>query len=307
MEAEKDCETLKNGLKNKGDALVDFVLSKNKEARQKIRASYKACYGKDLLSDIDHHLHANLKKTVKGLFMRPAEFDAYNLYHAMKGVGTTEDALIEIICTRTNDQLKEIIKEFEEFSPKATLEQWVAGDTSGAFRNLLVALLQCKRSDNSVPDDSKCRQLAAELYQAGEKRLGTNEDVFNKIFCLSSPPEIFSINDHYTSFSKNPLRKAISREYFGNSEKALTTILDYIISPSDYYANRIRKAVKGLGTHDRMLIRALVAREEIDIPEIRQSYQKLFGRSMIDDIRKDTSGDYRKLLLGLASVNTKFE
>ena len=69
MEAEKDCETLKNGLKNKGDALVDFILSKNKEARQKIRASYKACYGKDLLSDIDHHLHANLKKTVK----RPAE------------------------------------------------------------------------------------------------------------------------------------------------------------------------------------------------------------------------------------------
>ena len=56
-----------------------------------------------------------------------------------------------------------------------------------------------------------------------------------------------------------------------------------------------------------MLIRALVAREEIDIPEIRQSYQKLFGRSMIDDIRKDTSGDYRKILLGLASVNTKFE
>ena len=300
---EKDCDTLKNALKTKGDVLVDFILSKKLEDRLKLRENYKACWGKDLLEDINRHLHGNFKKAVKGMFMRKAEFDAECLHHAMKGMGTEDDCLIEILCTRSNEQLKEIIKEFELLSPNSSLEDWVRGDTSGAYRNLLISLLQCKRSDNSVPDDSRCRQLAEELYKAGEKRLGTNEDIFNKIFALSSPPEIFSINQYYSTISKHNLRKAIEREYSGNAQKALVTVLDSTLSQTDYYANRIHKAVKGIGTHDKMLIRALVSREEIDIPEIRESYKRIFGKSMVDDIRSDTSGDYRKLLLGIATVN----
>jgi hypothetical protein len=46
--------------------------------------------------------------------MAPAEYDAYQLRKAMKGLGTDEDVLIEILCTRSNAQLKEIIRVYKE-------------------------------------------------------------------------------------------------------------------------------------------------------------------------------------------------
>lgn len=46
--------------------------------------------------------------------MAPAEYDAYQLRKAVKGLGTDEDVLIEILCTRSNAQLKEVIRVYKE-------------------------------------------------------------------------------------------------------------------------------------------------------------------------------------------------
>ena len=45
----------------------------------------------------------------------------------------------------------------------------------------------------------------------------------------------------------------------------------------------------------------LVKRHEIDMPQIREAYKRIFNKDMIKDIEGDTSGDYRKLLVELAS------
>lgn len=304
-ELESDCDSLRKALKTKGDVLVGFILSKTNKERQEIREGYKACFGTDLLSDIDKSLHHNFKRTVRALFQRPAEFDAESLYYGMKGLGTDEDVLIEIICTRGNQRLEEIKEEFLKISPNCSLEQWVESETSGAFRKLLISLLQCKRSEDSMPDENKCEQLAIELYKAGEDKLGTNEDVFNKIFSISSPPELFSINEHYSKISKFTLRKAIEKEYSGNAKQALLTVLDGVLNIAEYYAKRINKSVKGLGTSDRKLIRALVSRDELDIPEISECYKNLFQKNMEDDIKGDTSGDYRRVLLAIVNGTYK--
>lgn len=78
--------------------------------RMDIKKKYKLSYGKDLIDDIDAEMKpsADFKSTCRALLMQPDEFDAYSLYHAMKGLGTDEDCLIEIIFTRTNEQLKKI-------------------------------------------------------------------------------------------------------------------------------------------------------------------------------------------------------
>lgn len=300
MELEAECEDLQQALKSKGESLINLVLSKNKRDRYKLREAFKEYTGKDLEEVINKCLSGNFRRVFIDLFRNPTERDAIYLYKAMKGAGTDEDTVIEIICSRSNVELEKIRKEYEE-RYKENLEKRVTSETSGNFRNLLVSLLQCRRSENSMPDDAECRRLAEQLYKAGEGKMGTDDATFNKVFALSSPPEIFSINQYYSQLSSRSLSQAVDKEFSGDLKTALNTILEAIISPTNYFARRINKAVKGLGTNDKLLIRTICSREGIDMKEIRESYKNLFGKDMIEDIKDDTSGLYQKVLVTLAS------
>ena len=300
MELEAECEALQQALKSKGESLINLVLLKNKRDRYKLRQAYKEHTGKDLEEAINKNLSGNFRRVFIDLFRNPTERDAIYLYKAMKGAGTDEDTVIEIICSRSNVELEKIRKEYEE-RYKENLEKRVTSETSGNFKNLLVSLLQCRRSENSMPDDAECRRLAEQLYKAGEGKLGTDEDTFNKVFALSSPPELFSINQYYSQLSSRSLSQAVDKEFSGDLKTALNTILEAIISPTNYYARRVNKAVKGLGTNDKLLIRTICSREGIDMKEIRESYKNLFGKDMVEDIKDDTSGLYQKVLVTLAS------
>ena len=68
----------------------------------------------DLIEDVKGDLSGHFLDTIKALLMAPAEYDAYQLRKAMKGLGTDEDVLIEVICTRSNAQLKEVIRTYKE-------------------------------------------------------------------------------------------------------------------------------------------------------------------------------------------------
>jgi annexin A7/11 len=300
MELEATCDALEKALKGKGDTLTNLVLSLSKRDRYEVRKAYKSLYGKELIEDINSAKSGNYRRVIVDLFRTPEERDTIYLYKAMKGAGTDEETLIEIICSRSNVELQKIIKEYKTLYNE-DLEKKISTDTSGDLKKILVSLLQCKRSENSTPNDAECKKIAEILYKAGEGKIGTDEQTFNKVFALSSPPELFSINNFYSELSSKSLKEAVSKEFSGNIKKALKTILESTISPANYYAKRVNKAVKGLGTKDKMLIRNVVSREGIDMKEIRNSYQTLFGKDMVKDIKGDTSGDYQKILMLIAS------
>ena len=62
----------------------------------------------DLIDDLKSELGGNFEKTVLALMMPPAEYDAREVKEAIKGLGTDEAVLIEIICTRTNEEMSAI-------------------------------------------------------------------------------------------------------------------------------------------------------------------------------------------------------
>ena len=298
---EEDCKILRNavhGLGTDEKAIINIIINRNMAQRQEIRRAYKACFGKDLIKRLEEDTSGNFKQVIKAMFMTPAEYDAYCLYKAMKGLGTDEGVLIEIIGTRNNQQLQEIKDVFQR-EYNNTLENWVKGDTSGNFRLLLIALLQCNRSTNPNPDMNVCRADAQALYSAGEGRWGTDEATFIRIFANRSAAEMACINQCYTQLRGKGLLKAIDKEFSGDIKKLLQTVVGGLLDPPGYFATRIREAVRGLGTNDTKLVRVIVSRCEIDLSYIKQAYQKIYHRDLLSDVRSDTSGYYRDILTGL--------
>jgi hypothetical protein len=298
---QQDADTLRKAMKGFGcdeKAIIEVCIHRTNAQRLEIVKAYKASYGRDLIADLKSELHGKFEDSMIALFTDPIEYDADELRKAMKGLGTNEDTLIEIIASRPPQVIQAIKAKFNE-KYKRDLEADVKSETSGTLRKLLIALLQCGRSVNTNPNPSQCAQIADEIYKAGEAKLGTDESVFNKYFCTLSPHELALVSKEYHKLTGHTILQAIDKEFSGDAKKTLRTIVYATLSPSEYFATRVHDAVKGLGTKDHLLIRVIVSRSEIDIPQIKQYYKQLFGKDMYEDIKNDISGDYRTLLLGI--------
>jgi len=298
-----DAEVLRNAMKGFGtdeSTLIKIVANRTSRQRMQIKAQYKATFGRDLIEDLKSELHGKLEDALVALFTDPIEFDADSLRAAMKGMGTNEDTLIEIIASRSNQQLEQIKKCYQE-KYKRDLETDVKKETHGTLQNLLISLLQGKRGTNTNPVPNKMAKIAREIYDAGEAKLGTDESVFNKYFVSLSPHELASVAQQYHKLTNHTIIEAIDKEFSGDSKKALRTIVYATISPSEYFATRVKDAIKGFGTKDTLLIRILVSRDEIDMPQIKQYYKQLYGKDMVEDVKNDISGDYQKLMVELCA------
>jgi len=234
------------------------------------------------------------------LFTEPIEYDCDQLKKAMKGAGTNEDTLIEIIATRPNSHIQQIHKKYREMFNKELISD-IHDELSGELRDLMTSLLQGARDDQSKFDEKSCIEKAEKLYKAGEGKIGTNEQIFYDILIKSSPNEIIAINNEYSKISKKNLIQAIDSEFSGKIKKLLKTAVYGIVNPSEYFATRVREAVKGLGTNDKLLMRILISRDEIDMPQIKEAYHRLYNRDLVDDVKNDLSGDYKKLMVELCS------
>ena len=303
FDANVDAETLKNSLSPKKDEnnIIKLVTNRTNYQLQQIKEAYNTLYKGDLIKDLKKALSGHFEDVVVGLFYTPIDYDCFHLRKAIKGIGTDEKALIEILCTRPSNVIEEIKKRYGEMYPGRSLLKDIESDTSGNFRKILRSLLSANRPPDTQPDIEECKNCAKRLYEAGEKRLGTNEEVFTQIFTEKSPSEFICIAQLYYKLTKHTLIQAVENEFSFDSKKCLIAIIYAILSPSEYFAKLVYKAIKGLGTDNTTLIRVLISRHEVDMPQIKQYYKQNYKKDMIDDIKGDTSGNYRKILVELAS------
>ncbi|MFH4984045.1 hypothetical protein AB6A40_010754 [Gnathostoma spinigerum] len=59
----------------------------------------------------------------------------------------------------------------------------------------------------------------------------------------------------------------------------------------------------GLGTSDQDLIRIIVSRSEVDLKSIKHEYESLYETPLVDAIKSECSGDYRKALVAIVEGN----
>ena len=278
--------------------LIQIVAHRSNNQRQQILASYYDTFKTPLTDDLKRELSGNFKEAIIALFCTPVEYDCYQLRKAMKGLGTNEDTLIEILATRSNQRIREIIQKYNHIFQRDLLKD-IQSDTSGFFREILKKLLEASRSDNLYPDESESEKCAKELYNSIKGKKEDLQNTFIYIFTKKSRQELASISKVYFTWYSKTLLQVVEELFSGDSKRVLKAIIYALLSPSEYFAYRIHKAVKGLGTNDTILIRVLVSRDEIDIERIKRYYKQLYKVDLYKTVENDTSGDYKNLLLEL--------
>ncbi|ELK07624.1 Annexin A5 [Pteropus alecto] len=296
-----DAETLRKAMKGLGtdeDSILTLLTSRSNAQRQEIAAAFKTLFGRDLLDDLKSELTGKFEKLIVALMKPSWLYDAYELKHALKGAGTNEKVLTEIIASRTPKELTAIKQVYEE-EYGSSLEDDVVGDTSGYYQRLLVVLLQANRDPDGAIDEAQVEQDAQALFQAGELKWGTDEEKFITIFGTRSVSHLRRVFDKYMTISGFQIEETIDRETSGHLEQLLLAVVKSIRSIPAYLAETLYYAMKasGAGTDDHTLIRVLVSRSEIDLLNVRKEFRKNFATSLYSMIKSDTSGDYKKALL----------
>ncbi|CAF3586615.1 unnamed protein product [Rotaria sordida] len=298
---EQDCKNLHESMKGVGtdeDTLIQILGNRSNDQRLKIRDKYKTMFGQDLENDIKGDTSGNFRKILINLLYSPVEYDCYELQRAIKGLGTNDEALIEILASRSNKRLRAINDQYAKLFNQS-LEKNIVNDTSGHFKKLLIALLQGQRSESNQINENEIKNDAKQLYEAGEKKWGTDESKFIQILCNRSDVQLKAVFEVYQQYSKKDIEVNIKSETSGSLCNGLLTIVRVMRNRPGFFAYQLKKALKGAGTDEDELNRVIISRCEVDMIQIKEEYENIMKRSLEDHIHNDTSGDYRKILLEL--------
>ncbi|XP_031691961.1 annexin A7 isoform X3 [Oncorhynchus kisutch] len=287
------------GLGTDEQAIIDILANRCAAQRMEIKQAYFDKYDdKELVDVLKSELGGNFENAVLAMLDPPVVYAVKELRRAMKGAGTDEDTLVEILCTATNADIH-MFKECYFQVHERDLESDVEGDTSGDVRNLLTALLQGTRDETYDVDEGLAEADATALFEAGEGCFGTDESTFSFVLANRNYLQLQATFKVYEQLSGTEILDAIDNEVSGTLKDCYITLVRVAKNPQLYFARRLNEAMKGAGTDEDTLIRILVCRSEYDLETIKDMYLEKYDMSLKDAIKSECGGDFKRLLLAI--------
>ncbi|XP_031133685.1 annexin A3b [Sander lucioperca] len=294
FKVEEDVSALRKAIEGIGTTektLVEVLTQRSNAQRQLIAKAYEKATGRKLVADLEGDTHGDFEDLLVALVTPPAVYDCHEVIRAIKGAGTTESTLTEIFASRSNRQMQALSDAYLAETGRSMIHD-LQSEVSGDYGKALLILAEGKRDESTNVDTAKAKADAKALYEAGEKKWGTDEGKFIDILCHRSIPQLRQTLVEYKAISKKTLQESIESEMSGNLEKLLVAVVKCVKTTPAYLAERLFKSMKGAGTTESTLTRILVSRSEVDLLDIRAEYKKLFGCSLYSQLESEVSGDY---------------
>ena len=70
-------------------------------------------FQQDIIEDLKSELGGHFEDVIIALMLPPADYLCKQLHKAMEGLGTDEHTLVEILCSKSNKEVKEIVEAYE--------------------------------------------------------------------------------------------------------------------------------------------------------------------------------------------------
>ncbi|KAH8874719.1 Annexin A7 [Schistosoma japonicum] len=185
--ASADAERLHRAMKGPGTdetTIINILARRTNYERQEIRHSYKSMYKRDLKDDLKSDTSGDFRKVLCQLVVDTPYMLAKSLYYAMKGLGTNDRVLIEILTTLWNDEMRAVANAYKEVLKDKGIEDSnrslvtdMKKETCGDYEYALLSLVQAERDDiqllqlKAIPEKGVNSVINHELAEADAKDL----------------------------------------------------------------------------------------------------------------------------------------
>uniref|UniRef100_A0A671Q9V3 Annexin n=1 Tax=Sinocyclocheilus anshuiensis TaxID=1608454 RepID=A0A671Q9V3_9TELE len=274
-----DIKTIRKACKGMGtdeETIISILANRSAAQRVEIKQAYFEKYDDELEEVLKNELTGNFEKATMATLDPPHIFMAKELRRAMKGAGTDEDVLVEILCTRN---LKIHNRDSEICGMFCVL-------VLGCFGLVFIG----HWSGFGI-------LLIVGFPQAGEGRFGTDESTFTYILTHRNYLQLQATFKIYETLSGTDILDAIDSEATGTLKDCYITLVRCAKNPQLYFARRLNAAMKGAGTDEDTLIRIIVGRSEVDLETIKDMYLEKYDVTLKDALSSECGGGFKRLLI----------
>lgn len=242
---------------------------------------YEEKYDKKLIDDVNAALSTllttfmtgsgqGLNKLIKYKLSDQPTRDAQLLREFSDGISLEDENLWEILCTRSNEELKAAIDIHLDLYQKH-FPDIVKGKCSYKnYREFMQKVLKCERNELLLPfEEEDAEKYAGELLKAGaERAIGVNPEPFIRIFSVINKPKFDSINRCYP---EERLVDDIKKKLGGDFAMAVLTMCS---DKYEFLAGRIDSSLRAYSPDKEMLCRVLGCLSRSECQKIREAYDK---------------------------------
>uniref|UniRef100_A0A8B9KEE5 Annexin n=1 Tax=Astyanax mexicanus TaxID=7994 RepID=A0A8B9KEE5_ASTMX len=226
--------------------------------------------------------------------------DVEVLRKAMKGFGTDENAIIELLGNRSGKQRAPLVRAYKTTYGKDLISD-LKSELTGNFEALVLAMVK-------GPAEYDAYELHSSIAGAG-----TDEACLIEILSSRSNAEIREINQIYKTEYKKTLEDAIQHDTSGHFRRLLVSLcqgnrderetVDVALAKQD--AQKLYAAGENkLGTDESQFNAILCARSKPHLRQVFQEYQQMCGKDIEKSICREMSGDLERGLLAVGESRT---
>lgn len=290
--AEQIATVLRNAVKGWGtdeEAIFNALTGRSPAEIAAIEAAYAALAGGETLESRlrDELSGDDLARALSLLRGETAATEAARqLWNAMRGLGTDEEAIYAAVAGRSEAQWVEIQQAFQDMTGDNLLAE-LRDELTDSEWEYLNSLLPGAPGGAATGEDRAT--VIANRIEAAVSGPGTDEEAIYSALTGRTEPELREIERRFKLLTGEELEARLRDELTAGEFERAQALLHPQPTP-ERLARRLRDAMEGPGTNESAIMAVLTGRSAAELADIRAAYQRLYGEVLSDRLKDELSG-----------------